>query len=129
MSRPRPCRCENYDPDGTYVAGTHCRLCHLYHHDERYHKLWGGTEAPPLAQQAANFAQAVVSHALGGWRRAPLALVEARLGVCKGCDQYFDGRCHKCGCGLKKKATWLEQSCPLGKWEGVDNNGVKNGDV
>jgi hypothetical protein len=50
---PRPCTCEK---DG-------CRLCHLYHKDERYKRLWDGTPAPrpvPTGKQFRGWPQSEI---------------------------------------------------------------------
>ena len=70
------------------------------------------------------------------WRRkwnptpAQTELSEKRLAVCAGCpsrkevvkDSDFWVLCNECGCPLEAKShSPVKGACPLGKWEGVDN--------
>ncbi|HEX4000635.1 MAG TPA: hypothetical protein VHX65_18955 [Pirellulales bacterium] len=57
--------------------------------------------------------------------------IDARLAICKACP-LFDGaicRHADCGCRIRQqrsffnKLAWADQSCPLGKWEAIDNHG------
>jgi hypothetical protein len=41
---------------------------------------------------------------------------QARLGVCKGCDQWTGKSCKICGCFVSLKVRIPEEKCPLGKW-------------
>jgi hypothetical protein len=41
---------------------------------------------------------------------------EARLEVCKGCDQWTGKSCKVCGCFVNLKVRIPEEKCPLGKW-------------
>jgi hypothetical protein len=77
--------------------------------------------AVPVARKVGNLARAVVQHVAAGMPAAAPELVEARLAVCGGCEQYraSDGTCGGmagCGCYVAVKATWLEQACPLERW-------------
>lgn len=81
---------------------------------------------PGLIERAVSFAGAVVEHVATGMHRATPEQVEARLAICRECE-FYDAervRCRKCGCGLAGdllgKATWAEQSCPVGKWGPVE---------
>ena len=40
----------------------------------------------------------------------------ARLDICKTCDQWTGTRCKICGCFTKLKVRIPEEKCPLGKW-------------
>jgi len=50
--------------------------------------------------------------------QAPPEVSEARLAICKGCDQYdaANQKCAKCGCGTYNKLRSLDGTCPLSKW-------------
>jgi hypothetical protein len=65
---------------------------------------------PPLLARAFGFGRAVVALADDQ--------VEARLAVCRACDQFNPeaGSCAICGCAMATKARWADQACPLGKW-------------
>ena len=41
---------------------------------------------------------------------------QARLEVCKGCDQWTGKSCKVCGCFVNLKVKIPEEKCPLGKW-------------
>lgn len=41
---------------------------------------------------------------------------QARLEVCKGCDQWTGKSCKVCGCFVNLKVRIPEEKCPLGKW-------------
>lgn len=41
---------------------------------------------------------------------------QARLEVCKGCDQWTGKSCKVCGCFVSLKVRIPEEKCPLGKW-------------
>jgi len=53
------------------------------------------------------------------------AVSEARIDICKGCDQYYldqgmnKYRCRNCGCVIKYKTHCMSCSCPLSKWDKV----------
>lgn len=52
-----------------------------------------------------------------GLDRVKQEIADARMEICKGCDQYGDGvKCKACGCPFKKKLTDAKEVCPLGKW-------------
>ena len=64
-----------------------------------------------------------VSWAASGAVKAAKALTmpetpesQARLGVCKGCDQWTGKSCKVCGCFVNLKVKIPEEKCPLGKW-------------
>lgn len=50
----------------------------------------------------------------------PLAVIEKRFDICKGCDANHDGTCMECGCLINNKAWILDDACPRGLWERVD---------
>lgn len=75
---------------------------------------------PPLWQQAANYAAALLAHGRAGLKEAPEGVQAERQRVCEVCPSYrpSDGKCAECGCALvASKLRWAEQTCPLGKWE------------
>jgi hypothetical protein len=72
----------------------------------------------PNWAQTKSFATAVTKHVLDGMSECTEKEFDARIEICKSCDQ-FDAasfRCNDCGCFLRTKAKWKTQSCPLGKW-------------
>lgn len=73
---------------------------------------------PPLHQQAASFAKAVVEHVASGLATVSPEEASRRLAICGGCEHHMaeSNRCRLCGCGLSLKATWATQSCPDGRW-------------
>ncbi|GAC1448281.1 MAG: hypothetical protein NVSMB9_31280 [Isosphaeraceae bacterium] len=85
-------------------------------------------ELPSVWTQAVNLAGSVITHVAAGMPRASDSIYEARLKVCATCPNLLrpDWRCAGmtgCGCYLKTKARWAEQSCPLGKWEALADDG------
>jgi hypothetical protein len=75
-------------------------------------------EFPPLTEQAANLAGAVVrSIASGLKRRTPEQQAEI-MAICRECPEFSSGRCRICGCRLKVKIALASESCPLDppKW-------------
>lgn len=72
---------------------------------------------PPLTTQAKNFTKAVVGHVKSGLSKASNEVYEKRLETCRSCNNMrSDSRCSNCGCNIKIKASWHEQTCPLNKW-------------
>jgi hypothetical protein len=41
---------------------------------------------------------------------------QARLGVCKGCEEWTGKSCKVCGCFVSLKVRIPEEKCPKGKW-------------
>ncbi len=48
--------------------------------------------------------------------KAPEALYEERLNVCRECDMLFQGMCRKCGCYVELRAAFGKNACPVGMW-------------
>lgn len=71
---------------------------------------------PPLAQQAANLAGAVGRFVASGLKQSTPEQVSSRLGICRGCSHFRDGRCALCGCHLMVKVRADPEHCPIGKW-------------
>lgn len=81
---------------------------------------------PSLPEQGKNLAKftfQVLQKALNG---GPLIVSETvyqkRMSICRKCE-YFDKsaiRCKHCGCFLQQKARVALDSCPIQKWEKVD---------
>ncbi len=75
-------------------------------------------EAPPhappptFADKAASFIGAVVQHAAAGFPHVNEAERERRLGICRACEHFDEGRCRLCSCIMRIKASWLGQKCP-----------------
>ena len=78
-------------------------------------------EYPPLLEQAANAAGALVRAAASGFARVDQAEQDRRLAICRGDDtqpkcEFYDpsqGRCFKCGCVAAWKARLVSEHCPL----------------
>jgi len=67
------------------------------------------------------FARAVARHIRSGRKKVSDEAYEARLAVCRPCRFRRPGKwqCSKCGCGLKMKAAWQSERCPVGLWEEI----------
>lgn len=92
-------------------------------HDTRYNRMWGGDgkviKPPGPFQKVVNFTKAAVKHVKSGAKKATPEEVQRRLEICKGCNYLNKNEvCEhmKCGCSVKKKAAWMSQNCPIGKW-------------
>ncbi len=48
--------------------------------------------------------------------KAPDALYEERLSVCKECDYLQEGMCRACGCFVELRAAIMTNVCSYGKW-------------
>ncbi len=136
----RPCGCENYVPGEPFVVGRDCRVCWLYHNDERYRRLWDGSKPeaaaikpalpapatvtaaaepqrlPSLLKQAGNFAGALARHVAAGLPQASEEEKGRRMALCLACEHWQDGRCTRCGCFVAAKTAWAREKCPVGKW-------------
>lgn len=110
----RPCSCGRA-VSGAYDTGQ-CRPCWLFLNDARYAALWG--EEPSLVAKITSFVGASARHVLSGSKRASDGEKARRLELCMVCVHKVEDadRCRLCGCGLKMKASWSEQKCPVGKW-------------
>ena len=85
--------------------------------------------SPPLLEQAANVAGAVVrvisAVVHGEPVKANPAVHDARLAICGDCEFNVGRRlgvnvkCTRCGCGGVKLHLATER-CPVGKWERID---------
>lgn len=76
---------------------------------------------PPLACCAKSASKAAFDVIKGKvLKKKPILISiierDARLEICKGCEEYDDGVCLNCGCILKVKAFLTTMSCPLDKW-------------
>ena len=73
---------------------------------------------PSIGQMALNFAGAVARDLKAGRPRRSPEEVESILTICRGCEHWRndDQRCGKCGCWIRKKASWAQEHCKLGKW-------------
>lgn len=68
-------------------------------------------------RRLAQFARALVRHLRAGAPAAPADLQARRLETCAGCERMSPaGVCEACGCVVRRKARWADQSCPLGRW-------------
>lgn len=62
-----------------------------------------------------------------GIHSVPLDALSARAGKCLACDRGGKGWfCKECGCIVAAKIRNLAERCPLGKWEAVETDEVKN---
>lgn len=109
---PMPCRA---------MTTGHARFCDLTAAgDTRYDALLCDerpvTPFPSLATQAANLAGAVVRFVASGLEQATPEQQAERAAVCRGCEEFKDGRCRHCGCHLALKIRAASEHCPLGKW-------------
>ncbi len=83
---------------------------------------------PSTAKMAANFTKAVAKHIATGAREVSKAELEYRLTQCSVCEHRVDNRCSLCGCFItsnvlsKGKAFWKDQHCPIGKWQGFEED-------
>lgn len=81
---------------------------------------------PSLMQRAANFGSAAIQHVAAGMPESTPEQQAERLAICEtsgpngtACELMTPERTcrHKsCGCQLDRKAAWLDQHCPIGKW-------------
>lgn len=109
--QPRPCVC---DKTAT------CRICWLYHNDERYHHLWGGDgtdKRPGYFTLGTKFAIAFAKHAVSGFAAPSEDEVRRRKAHCNACPFLIGEKCSKCGCHTPTKQMWLTQACPVSRWE------------
>lgn len=95
------------------------RLCWLYCNDERSHSTITvqSSNLPGVIEQATTFVKAASKFAAGGFKRVSLEVLEERKAICLQCEHYVTGRCAKCGCYIKAKASWQSEECPIGKWK------------
>jgi hypothetical protein len=56
-------------------------------------------------------------------QNAPKSVSEERYSICKECPEFIKitSQCKKCGCFMPAKTTLALASCPIGKWEKVEN--------
>jgi hypothetical protein len=81
--------------------------------------LIAGDGGPGLLTKAKNLATATAKHVSHGLPTVTDEERDRRLAICGGCEFRTEaGTCRKCGCGLKTKASWALQHCPLNppKW-------------
>lgn len=48
--------------------------------------------------------------------KAPEALYEGRLAVCRDCGLLLEGMCRSCGCYVELRAAMEKNACPRHKW-------------
>lgn len=58
--------------------------------------------------------------------KAPTALYEERLAVCKQCELLLDGMCRSCGCYVELRAVVAERSCPWNKWKAAEGRAAES---
>ncbi|MCI9073703.1 MAG: hypothetical protein HFH80_13060, partial [Lachnospiraceae bacterium] len=51
--------------------------------------------------------------------KAPEAIYEERLAVCKDCDLLLEGMCRVCGCYVELRAAMKKNACPRHRWGSV----------
>lgn len=97
-----------------YIINKHCRVCWLFHHDERYKKKW--TE-PTLIEKAKNFAAELQKRINSNFLNVTDSQYAERLQICEGCpNRSSDWTCNLCGCVLNVAAKWATKDCPAKKW-------------
>ncbi|MCR5676379.1 MAG: DUF6171 family protein [Lachnospiraceae bacterium] len=52
--------------------------------------------------------------------RAPEAVVEKRLEICRGCEKLTEATCEACGCYVEFRAAIKDGRCPKKKWDRGD---------
>ena len=77
---------------------------------------------PGIVQKGLHFGGALVSHIADGGKKGTDEEWEARLNICEGCEHKRPNAnsCSICGCGLKAKARWRSEDCPINKWPKLD---------
>ncbi len=77
---------------------------------------------PSMLQRMKNFAAAFAHHMATGAKTLSREKTDERLAICDPCLKRASvmGRsaCSLCGCDLRTKASWAEQTCPLRLWPG-----------
>ena len=73
---------------------------------------------PPMRQQIASAAKAVVNWVTSGAPIRTKAEQESLLTICRGCEHFAADlqRCRQCGCAMPLKVRLDTEHCPLGKW-------------
>jgi hypothetical protein len=81
---------------------------------------------PTFSQKIKNFSKAVYRHAWDRLRYVPENIYKSRLKKCEVCPYRQEHVCmHKsCGCDLTIKASWNSETCPIGEWEEITEDGV-----
>lgn len=112
----RKCFCDNVKYNQPYDI-SQCRLCWLYHHNEKYRKMWD-TEKPNLFKKIKSFIKSFLKHWWAGSPEVSKRKFKQRMNICRGCEFYnkSGNSCNKCGCNLSVKAKWKTQKCPINKW-------------
>jgi hypothetical protein len=73
---------------------------------------------PSLTTQAINFGGALIRHVAAGMPSTPEDLQAQRLATCQSCPRYQADtqRCGACGCYVRLKAAWAQETCPERHW-------------
>jgi rubrerythrin len=76
-------------------------------------------DKPSFITMLTNFAKAATGHIKAGLPQTSDEEKERRAAICESCDQLNkeEYRCNVCGCFLKYKISWADQTCPRDKWE------------
>lgn len=117
----RPCACDKCDK-GQPWTNHQCRLCWLFHNDERYARLWSEPHQPTILERVDRVSKAVRKWIAAGSPVRTAAELSQCFAICAGCDKYQPGalpvadKCGQCGCFLSAKARMATEACPLGKW-------------
>lgn len=70
-----------------------------------------------------NFTSAMIRWAGAGFKTRTKKEIKKRLAICRGCSEFENNACKKCGCFCNEKEQLLNklalasEKCPLGKWE------------
>lgn len=92
-------------------------------------KAIGGEPPLSLLEKVRNFAKAAIEHVSAGMPMSSNEEILRRHDICVGCEFFADSSCTKCGCPVKRdrqfisKLAWADQSCPVGKWGPVAQEG------
>lgn len=79
---------------------------------------------PSLAQQAKNVGLSVFNVMTQAYKTGKVLAseekVKGRISKCESCEFLNNNRCNQCGCFIALKAGLESESCPKGKWNGLD---------
>lgn len=79
---------------------------------------------PSITTQAVNFSTSIIKHVVGGLPQISDEEQKNRMSICEQCINFIKNednpRCSECGCYLKVKTSWANESCPIGKWGSKD---------
>ena len=68
------------------------------------------------SKQRKEVLQSMLNHNIPAQDKADRQVYEARLNVCRGCDQLSNGTCMGCGCLVELRAAYRKEACPFRRW-------------